>query len=305
MRLKGLFAGQSIWIKGLIILILCFINLCLGALIARGVSFLLTNIGTGLDSITDELIEQAIVSAVAFILTGWVCIKLLIKNDNITKVGRTSLKEVILPAIFLILFSIPFINQLAVWNSELTLPESLAGLEKLMKEMEDTANAITMQFLERTTTTDYVINIIVLALIPAIGEEMLFRGTIQQSMTESGWNKHLSVILTAAIFSAIHFQFYGFLPRLALGIILGYAFLWSGSVWISSLIHFINNALVVTAAFAISKTGLAKTTEEGMKEVDNFGTGDYITPAISLLLVVMLMLIIKRYYARTKAERSL
>ena len=144
-------------------MILCFINLCLGALIARGVSFLLTNVSTGLDSITDELIEQAIVSAVAFILTGWVCIKLLIKNDNITKVGRTSLKEVILPAIFLILFSIPFINQLAVWNSELTLPESLAGLEKLMKEMEDTANAITMQVLERNTTTDELAGVDVLA----------------------------------------------------------------------------------------------------------------------------------------------
>lgn len=301
MRLKGLFANHSIWIKGVIIVMMSIMGLCVGGVLAYAATLVTGRICPDMDSVSRLLIDQAILSTVAFIVAGWACIKLLIKDNRILRPGRMSMTEVVLPAIFVMVFSIPFINQLAAWNESMTLPESFEKIEKLMREWEDSANDMTMQFFERSSLTSYVVNIIVLALIPAIGEEMLFRGTIQQSMTESGWNKHLSVILTAAIFSAIHLQFYGFLPRFALGVILGYAFLWSGSLWVSALMHFVNNALVVTAAFAISRVGLAETTQKGMKEMDSIGTGGYITPCISLLLIVLMMLIIRRYYQKARA----
>jgi membrane protease YdiL (CAAX protease family) len=88
----------------------------------------------------------------------------------------------------------------------------------------------------------------VIALIPAIGEELLFRGVIQGSIFKNT-NIHVAVLLTSIIFSAFHLQFYGFLPRMVLGILLGYSLAWSGSLWLPVLIHFINNGAAVVFAW--------------------------------------------------------
>ena len=92
-------------------------------------------------------------------------------------------------------------------------------------------------------------NLVVIALIPAIGEELTFRGVLQQFLTKRCKNAHVAVWLSAFIFSFIHFQFYGFLPRMFLGLLLGYMFYYSGSLWTSILMHFVNNGVAVVVAF--------------------------------------------------------
>jgi hypothetical protein len=136
---------------------------------------------------------------------------------------------------------IPFSNLLSYINSFLTLPSWMSGLESWMKLSEHNANALTVYFLKADSIPVLLYNILLIAIIPAIGEELLFRGVVQRLFTE--WTKkvHLSIWLAAILFSAIHFQFYGFLPRLFLGITFGYLLEITGTIWIPIIGHFVNN----------------------------------------------------------------
>lgn len=144
---------------------------------------------------------------------------------------------------------IPFIGVLTSWNMQMELPGSLEGLENWMKTSEESASQIMKAFLNVSTLSGLWINIFIIAVLPAVGEELLFRGGIQQVLSKSGLNKHLAIIVTALVFSAFHMQFYGFLPRFVLGLMLGYAFVLSNSLWIPVLMHFVNNAFSVVVSY--------------------------------------------------------
>lgn len=111
---------------------------------------------------------------------------------------------------------------------------------------------------------DYFASLVLIALLPAFFEEMLFRGGVQNLLFRQSKNLWLSVIFTSILFSAIHLSFYGFLPRLMLGMVLGLLFQWSGSLWLSVLAHFLNNAIGVTQLYWYQQQG--KTPEQAMKE---------------------------------------
>ncbi len=89
----------------------------------------------------------------------------------------------------------------------------------------------------------------VIAVVAGLAEELIFRGCLQQIMQQIVKNKHIAVWVTAFIFSAIHFQFYGFLPRMLLGALLGYLFLWSGNIWVPIIVHTANNVIGVITAY--------------------------------------------------------
>ncbi|OWY21291.1 CPBP family intramembrane metalloprotease [Sphingobacteriales bacterium UPWRP_1] len=134
-------------------------------------------------------------------------------------------------------------------NQSLTLPSFLQGLEQWMREMENSAEKLTYAFLEMNSPQQLLFNLLVIALLPALGEELLFRGCLQQLLTEWTQKPHKAIFITAALFSAIHFQFFGFVPRMLIGIFLGYLFYWSGNLWYPVLGHFINNALQVVVYY--------------------------------------------------------
>ena len=155
-------------------------------------------------------------------------------------------KGIHLFAVFILLVvAIPFINWMMQINGEMNLPSSLKGLQDWMETTEAQASKITKLLLGSTGVSDLLINLIVIAIIPAIGEELLFRGVIQKLFTELANSKGFAVILTAVLFSALHMQFFGFFPRFALGVLLGYLYVWSGSLWVPITAHFINNAMAV------------------------------------------------------------
>jgi membrane protease YdiL (CAAX protease family) len=148
--------------------------------------------------------------------------------------------------IFLLLVvAIPFINWMMQINGEMSLPSSLKGLQDWMEATEAQASKITKLLLGSTGVSDLLINLIIIAIIPAIGEELLFRGVIQKLFTELANSKGFAVILTSVLFSALHMQFFGFFPRFALGVMLGFLYVWSGSLWVPITAHFINNAMAV------------------------------------------------------------
>ncbi len=162
------------------------------------------------------------------------------------KTGR-----LVLLSIGIMLTALPLINLLVSWNEQIRLPESLSGLEQLMQQLEAQANALLQQFLTYGNGAWWVllINLLVLAVLPAIGEELTFRGVLQQLLvsrkSKVDSREHVAVWVTAFIFSFIHFQFYGFIPRLLLGALLGYVLLWSGNIRYSMIMHGTNNALSV------------------------------------------------------------
>ncbi len=160
--------------------------------------------------------------------------------------------RLVLLSIGIILTAVPLINCLVSWNLSIRLPESLSALEQLMRQMEEQADQLLQHFLTYNSGAWWVLllNLLILAILPAIGEELSFRGVLQnllspQSSHLSPFNIHLSIWTTAFIFSFVHFQFYGFIPRFLLGAILGYALLWSGRIRFSMIMHATNNALSV------------------------------------------------------------
>ena len=153
----------------------------------------------------------------------------------------------------LLIVAIPFINWMMQVNSAMHLPAALQGVQDWMSATEEQAAKITKMLLGSTMFSDLLINLVIIAILPAIGEEMLFRGIIQKQFVELANNKHAAVLLTAFLFSALHMQFFGFLPRFALGILLGYLYLWSGSLWLSIAAHFINNASAVVLTWVIAR----------------------------------------------------
>ncbi|WEK36645.1 MAG: type II CAAX endopeptidase family protein [Candidatus Pseudobacter hemicellulosilyticus] len=143
-------------------------------------------------------------------------------------------------AAFCIMLAFPFVFWLGQLNHALPLPESLYNMEKQTgKQLE--------ALLKVNTTGDLIINVIVIALLPAICEELYFRGALQRvliHLTKSPW---AGILLTALVFSTLHFQFLGFFPRMFLGVVLGALYWYSGSLWTSILAHFVNNAVQVIA----------------------------------------------------------
>jgi membrane protease YdiL (CAAX protease family) len=138
--------------------------------------------------------------------------------------------------------SFPLVEWLYRQNLLLPLPESLLALER-------GANETLTALLKMEDGFEFVQNVIVMAAIPALCEEWLFRGVIQKKLVTTLPKPWMGIVLTAIIFSAIHFQFAGFIPRMFLGILLGYLYFFSGNIWIAIWGHFVFNGVQVLSKF--------------------------------------------------------
>lgn len=143
----------------------------------------------------------------------------------------------------------PILGMVNEWNQQLVFPDFLKGVELWMRQMENEAARVTKEILKMNSVNDLLINLFVIAIVPAICEEFIFRGALQRVVFRLKSNPHVAIWLSAIIFSAIHFQFYGFLPRMLLGAAFGYICFWSGSIWYAVFAHFLNNGYAVCVAF--------------------------------------------------------
>ena len=201
-----------------------------------------------IDGDTGMKIGQGVASIFMFVVPPIVYYYITRKENRMQALGLRRLSSpwwLIIVALALMFVSIPITTTLTTWNEGMHLGGAFSGIEKWMKELEETAQALTDKMTNVDTIGGLLLNLLVIALIPAVGEEMTFRGVIQQSLTRR-MNPHIAIILSAAIFSFFHFQFFGFFPRLFLGILLGYMFYITGSLWTSILMHFVNNGAAVT-----------------------------------------------------------
>lgn len=161
---------------------------------------------------------------------------------TLDKKPRTDLLLIVL---MMVLMASPGINLLGDLNKQFHLPASMQGIEEAMKRMENVAEILTKKLLYVDSFGAFVVNLGLIALVPAISEEIFFRGTMQKIFSRN-WNYVLAIWISAIIFSAIHFQFYGFIPRMLMGVAFGYLVMWSGNLWYAIIAHFLNNALAVS-----------------------------------------------------------
>jgi len=153
--------------------------------------------------------------------------------------------------IILALLIIPVTSYIGILNSKMDLPAWLSGVEEWIRTKEDNATAMMGLLIKSPGIGVLIINIFILAVIPSIAEEMLFRGVLQQILCRIFRSGHAGIWITAIIFSTIHFQFFGFLPRLMLGLTFGYLYFWSGNLWLPVIAHFINNAIPVVISYFV------------------------------------------------------
>lgn len=182
-----------------------------------------------------------------------VIILFLMKPDHQTRIPDLKvphLKDVAL-VILLAFFLFPVTSFTGQLNSEMHLPDWLSGVEKWMTEKEDNANSIIDMLIVSRTFLAMMLNLLMIAVLPAIGEELIFRGIFQKIFYKVFRSGHMAVWITAFIFSALHFQFFGFIPRLILGLVFGYIYLWSGTLWLPVISHFVNNAVPVIGSYAL------------------------------------------------------
>jgi uncharacterized protein len=201
-------------------------------------------------------------------------------------------KKPMLPAIILVVLLIfiinPFINFTGAINAEMHFPEWMSGVERWMRNAEDTAEKLTKAFLKVDTLGGLLLNLFMIAVLPALGEELLFRGVIQKLFSQITRNVHWGIWISAALFSALHMQFYGFIPRLLLGGMFGYLLVWSGSLWLPIIAHFINNAAAVILLYMIDKGQIDPSIEEF-----GTGTGEWYIAIFSLIMAILILAAIR------------
>lgn len=216
-----------------------------------------------------------------FILPGFV-LAMYFSDKPLRYLGfnRINLNLGVLAALTVVI-AFPAINLLASLNEQISMPQ-------WMIDMEEKAQVLTKAFMTVDSFGGVLVNIFMIAALPAIGEELIFRGILQKVFTELTGKVVWGIIISAILFSAMHFQFQGFLPRLALGILFSYFYLWSGSLWLPIIAHFVNNLIAVIGYSLIYKGNLPA-------EAENVGGLGALWPLgiISLALVLILLLKIK------------
>lgn len=171
-----------------------------------------------------------------------------IERQQWSRFNRRSLATVAgfpLIVALIVVFFMPFDGLIIEWNQHLHLPDTLAPVERWIRAKEASLESVTKFLTTFASPLQLVVALVVIAVIPAIGEETLFRGILQRNLAIWTGNVHAGIWLAAFFFSAIHVQFLGFFPRMLLGALFGYLYLWSGNLWVAILAHFVNNGVTV------------------------------------------------------------
>jgi membrane protease YdiL (CAAX protease family) len=189
--------------------------------------------------------------------------------------------------ILMMISVIPFINYMAEINLKMEIP--IRALDQLLRTLESTAEEMMVAFTATDSIGGLLVNLLMIGVIAAVGEELIFRGLIQRLMTQMLRNTHLAILITALLFSAFHFQFFSFLPRFALGLILGYLMFYGQSIWYPILAHFVNNAMGVIYYYFNSRGSVDDMLEE-------IGTSTLIPVAAVLSLALFLLFVVLWYF---------
>lgn len=205
-------------------------------------------------------------------------------------------------AFMLLLFivSLPAMNYIVSLNEAIRLPESLSGIEQTLRAMENAAQDVTDMLIgDNSTLIQLLPSLILVGALAGFSEEIFFRGTMQSIFVSRPTNIHVSVWFTALLFSVLHFQFYGFIPRLLMGAMFGYMLVWSGSLWIPVIAHTLNNSVVVVGTYLINNNIISA-------NLDNIGIppeGELPRLAFISFVLTLFLFRYKRFFFKTKTSK--
>ncbi len=294
------FSNADPFLQLLVLFLLCFMIVGVFMLMAQGLISALW----GINVFTDQAIlrDYSNVQVVhvnrvlllfqhlgLFIVPAIVFSKLTSSNWK-SQIGLFPISPALLIASAVVMIlCLPLINALSWINNLMSLPEFLSGLEAVLQSMEEGAAELTVALTQVTDVPSLLLNIVIIALIPAIGEEMIFRGLMIPIIRKWTGSGHVAVWISAFLFSAIHLQFYGFLPRFILGALLGYLFLSTKSLYAPIIAHFVNNAVALTLLFLMARGSIDA-------DLDSFvpTSSDLIGLGVSIIAVVAVLRFIFR-----------
>ncbi len=185
--------------------------------------------------------------------------------------------------------SLAALDQIIYWNQSFKFPVSMSSFEEVVRKMEEMNASVGNEMMKTRSVGGLISGIVIIGILTGFAEEMYFRGGIQRLLTRNRVNGHVAVWVTAIVFSAMHFQFYGFVPRLLMGAWFGYLLLWTRSIWASAIAHALNNSVVVLSTWL--------TLRGTWSDVDMWGVSEHGIPwmALGSALVTTGVLILGRH----------
>ena len=185
--------------------------------------------------------------------------------------------------------ALPCMNRVIEWNEGITFPESLHAVETALRQAETTAQEFVNGILQGASPASLIVSICIVGLLAALAEELFFRGALLRLFLQARLNHHVAIWVVAFIFSLLHFQFFGFVPRMLLGAYFGYLVWWTRCLWIPVIVHAVNNSTVVVAQWAGVNNGAESV-------VNTIGGADthWMVLAGSLVLTVSGLLLMRK-----------
>lgn len=192
---------------------------------------------------------------VAFIIPAVATSVIVCRNPAALLCLNTPRLKMLILVMAMLFVSVPAQEAVIYWNYNITLPASMSGFEELSRSLEDKAFESLKVMMSDTGIGSLILNLLIIGVAAGFAEEILFRGCFQRLLVTGGVNVHVAIWLVAFVFSALHMQFFGFVPRMLLGAYFGYLLLWSGSLWVPVTAHMLNNIMYVLAMWNQTREG--------------------------------------------------
>jgi len=242
-------------------------------------------------------ITQAFSTIIGFIILPYLYGLKVLNIQNQEIFGKSIPSPMVSLLVMIIVITFMGVNSIFIeWNSTLELPEALSGFEQWARNFEDRAQEITQFLTQFDNNAQFILALFVIAVLPAIGEEFVFRGLLQNHLKVITKNMHLAVWLAAILFSFFHMQFYGFVPRIILGALFGYLYAWSGNLAYPIIAHFVNNGFTLFMMYLYNKGAVEF-------DIESTESVPISTVLISAGITGVLLFIFKGYFR--KEEKTL
>lgn len=270
------------------------------ALFVVGIAVVLM-FGDDSQNVNYRIVMSIAQNLVIFILPV-VMLAMLSKRTDLVPMSHTlwmtkgpTLKSILLVVLVWVV-SLPAMNYVVEWNQNIEFPSWLQGLENQLRDMESDATAAANKLLDVQSLGMMIFMVLVVGVLTGMGEEIFFRAGLLGTMLHGKVNKHLAVWAVAIVFSAIHLQFFGFVPRILLGAWLGYLLVWTGEVWTPIIAHALNNGSIVLVTY------LAKQNYISDNYLETTGTGNHWMALGSAVATVLLLVVFMRKSSKTNNE---
>lgn len=246
-------------------------------------------------SLTEALSSQMLYTLFFTFFTPWFYLKVVANK----KLGSLSPNKKIEPLPLILTaagtFAFMIVNSYFIeWNEGIQFPEFMAGFEEWARTTEEQLAEATKYFTSFNNVGEYLFAMLVISILPGIGEELMFRGVLQNSFQRWTKNPHIAIWVSAFIFGAIHMQFFGLVPRMMLGAVFGYLYVWSGNIWYPIIAHAINNGIGVTIAYS------AQFSENGVN-LDDTEAVPVVGQIVAAVAFVAIMVVFRNLYLRRKS----